>query len=222
MSWGYVAVAAIAVVGSMAQGDANDEAMGTNRQAQSENNKARYTQNIADNKAIMQANLSNTIRTGMRVGLLQVQRGQAKKNMIQAGIGLGAQKNTLLGAATANAAAAGTVGSSVDAVMSDISMKSGEAAAQLDANNVQQETNFDTQLQDLIMSGIDSLRGPQNFVTQQVGNGGYSSTGGAIASGLLAAGSMWASNNMSLGLGSTAPAGGGDGGGAAGGGGMSP
>lgn len=114
--------------------------------------------NVATNQAIDEANLTNTIRTGFRVGILNVQRGQARKEAAASKFQLSTIAQNVLGAATANAAAAGTIGSSLNAVESDIKKRSEEALIEAQANFETTQFNFDTQLNDIVQAGQDALQ----------------------------------------------------------------
>lgn len=173
---------------------------------QMQQQKFAYDRNTADNKAIAEANLTNTIRTGFRVGILNVQRAQAKKKAIQDGFDVSVTRQQALGAANANAAAAGTIGSSVDAVANDIEQRVGQATNNIATNFEQTEVNFDTQLQDMLWSAQDALRSPEkiDMITPTMPSG--FSWGEAIAGAAIDVGADYASAAMKLGLGK--PAGG--------------
>jgi hypothetical protein len=161
-----------------------------------------WDKNSADNQAIAEANLTNTIRTGYRVGILNLQRAQAKKKAIQDGYDVSAQRQQALGAATANAAAAGTIGSSIAAVTSDIEQKVGEATNRIAGNYEQTEDNFDTALQDTLWNGEDTLRSPEKlYMTDLVKPAGFSYWGAAFDAG-MEMGESYMNSKMSLGLGS--------------------
>lgn len=115
-------------------------------------------QNTAENKAIAEANLQNVIRTGYRTGIQNIQRAQAKRRAQEAGFDLSAATGEVLGANSANAAAAGAVGPSVNAVMADIAVKTDQARAQQDEDARVVQENFDIQMRDLVNAGIDAQR----------------------------------------------------------------
>lgn len=160
-----------------------------------------WDKNSADNQAIAEANLTNTIRTGYRVGMLNLQRAQAKKKAVQDGYDISVTKQQALGAATANAAAAGSIGSSVAAVASDIEQKVGQAVNQTADNYEQTESNFDTGLQDVLWNGQDALKSPEKaYMTKLNAPQGFSYLGAAFDAG-MEMGSEYLSSKMSLGLG---------------------
>lgn len=159
------------------------------------------------NSQITETNLQNTIRTGYRVGILNVQRGAAKAEAVQMGYNVGAKAQQVLGASYANAAASGNVGSSVDAVTTDIQRKVDEAQLEVQDNYDTSNFNFDQQLNDIIQRGQDSLQTPYKVPKGP----NYANALGAALSGAANAavqyGMQYASANMSLGLGqrSTTP-----------------
>lgn len=114
----------------------------------------------ATNEAIAAANVANTIRTGYRVGILNVQKAQATKASVQSGYDLSAQGIQAMGTNEANSAASGTIGASVDAVSNNIRKKAAEAQIDIDVNYETTMMNFDNQLNDLVQQGIDSLKSP--------------------------------------------------------------
>lgn len=148
---------------------------------------------LAQNQAAAESNLQNTIRTGYRVGLLNLQAGQAKQNAVQAGLDISKQATQILGANTANAAAAGTIGASVDAVAGDIQKRADEAKLNVDTEYEVYKQNFNTQLQDLVMSGQDAMRAPLGVPKFSIGT----ALVGAGANMAM----QYASQKMSLGLG---------------------
>lgn len=209
MTWGFVAVAAVTVAGSVASGQAANKAANQNQIAGNMNEVAQWGQNASENEAISAANLQNQIRTGYKVGLLNVQQAQAKKKAMQDGFDLSKQVNVVLGAATANAAAAGSVGSSVDAIISDINSKVGDAHAQMDANWVQTTENFNTQLSDLLQQGQDVLKSPNKASVRKTPEAQTSSFGEQLFGAGVQIASSYAMSKMSLGLGTSSPTSGG-------------
>jgi hypothetical protein len=161
-----------------------------------------WDKNSADNQALGEANLTNTIRTGFRVGTLNLQRAQAKKKAIQDGYDVSVTRQQALGAATANAAAAGTVGPSVQAVASDIEQKVSMAKGNLAANLDQTNMNLDTELHDIVANGEDVLRSPEKvYMTKLNKPQGFSYAAAAFDAG-MEMGTEYMSSKMSLGLGS--------------------
>lgn len=171
-------------------------------QAATEDYKRGLRANQAENLAIQEANLQNTIRTGYRVGILNVQRGQSKMQAVQQGRDLSIKSRQMLGTSEANASASGNVGASIDAITEDIQRKTDEAQGNVDENWQTTQQNFDTQLEGIVQSGIDSVQsarkmdysGPrtQDIFTAAVV--GAAKTGGEFYQEYAAA-------NMKLGLG---------------------
>lgn len=163
----------------------------------------RWDQNTADNKAIADANLTNQIRTGFKVGLLNVQRAQAKKQAMEQGFDIGKMRQQVLGAVTANAAAAGTIGSSVDAVVGDIEQKVGDARIKAGENFEIQSENFDTQLSDIVTQGHDVLRSAENLsmIKSQAPDLSGTGWGSALLNSAIDVGGDYMSQAMKLGMG---------------------
>lgn len=176
----------------------NQQTLGMQQEAEA------WDRNAADNKAIGEANLTNQIRTGYKAGLLNVQRAQAKKRSMQEGSDLGRAAQQALGAATANAAAAGSIGSSVDAVVGDIYQKVDEAAAQLGANYEQQSDNFDTQLTDLLTQGHDVIRAASKATVRKTPKAQTTGIGEAFTGAVIDVAGEYLSAAMKLGLGKPA------------------
>lgn len=158
-----------------------------------------WGRNESDNKAIAAANLQNTIRTGYKVGLLNVQRGQAKKLALQQGIGLLRSKQQVLGAANANSAAAGSVGASVDAVISDIEQRTSDATGQLGEDYYQTTQNFDTQLTDILTAGRDSLLSSSKAQIRATPEAAHIGAGEVLLGTAIDTASAYASAAMRLG-----------------------
>ena len=112
----------------------------------------------AEAAAIQQANTQNTIRTAARAALIQAQLAAAAKQQAQAGFDIDRQKKQALGAASASAAASGTIGASVDAVQQEIDMAADEADSRLNAEWDLTLANAEQQLSDTVQSGLDALQ----------------------------------------------------------------
>ncbi len=153
------------------------------------------------NKRVVEANLENTVRTGMRVGILNMQQGLAKQRMAQAGYLARAEGQALSSSNAANAAASGNVGASVQAVAADVTQKIGEAEQSLAVDWQLQQLNFNTELSSLVDSGKASLQGAVGTV-QKVRTESFGSRllGAAAQTGLSMAGSFFQSK-INLGLG---------------------
>lgn len=139
MVWPLIAMAAISVLGD------------------SQERNAQYKAQIAQNKAIREANLENTQRVGFKVGLLNVQRGERLRQLAQRKSELGQAELQELSAAGNNAAASGTVGASVDAVQTDIALQFERARTGIQIENEIEAVNFNTALYELFQGGRDQL-----------------------------------------------------------------
>lgn len=203
MTWGMVAGAAITVVGGVISSKKANKQSAAQYTDQLADTKIAWDQNTAENKAIGEANLTNTIRTGYKVGLLNVQQAQSKKLALEKGFDTSVQGKQALGATTANAAASGTIGNSVDAVVSDIQSKIGEANIQQISDFAVETQNFETMLHDILTQGQDSLQSGHNIHVRSPKAPQLIGTGDILAGAVLKAGSKYASDYMSLGLGST-------------------
>lgn len=154
-------------------------------------------QSVRENQAIIKANVANTIRTGYRVGLANMQRGLQKKQAVQHGFNISKAGVEALGQVNANAAAAGSIGASVDAVANDVKMKVGEAqAAAQDQNEIDAE-NFKTQIAGIVTEGLDTVQG----ATKSNAQSASSIWGGALASGVSQFTSSYLTSKMNLGVG---------------------
>lgn len=158
MVWAQIAQAATKLVGGAQSARKANNAALQQEVVGLQDEQAAWAQNLADNEAIAEANLQNTIRTGYRNGILNIQRAQARKQAAEQGFSLGRNVKQVLSAQSANAAAAGTIGQSVDAVASDVAQKADEVEGQVIANALQGEANFDLQVHDLIQAGQDALQ----------------------------------------------------------------
>lgn len=153
------------------------------------------------NNQIAETNLQNTIRTGYRVGILNVQRGAAKAEAVKLGYDVTAKAQRILSSNAANAAASGGVGNSIDAVAQDAEKKAAEA--QLDIQDQYDDTNFnfDQQLNDIIQNGKDALQTPYKIPKGPKYGNALGAALGSIASSAVSYGAQYAESNMSLGLG---------------------
>lgn len=186
MSWWAVGAAAVSAVSSAS--------------AASKSNKAAAKESIAPNEAIIKANVANTIRTGYRAGILNMQKGLTRRLEAQKGFENTAKAALASGAVSANQAASGTIGASVDAVSNDIDMKLGEAqAADREEHEINVE-NFNIQLQELVNQGQASIQSPSKVKLQSSGD----IMGNALLAGATTFGSMYAKSKFDLGLGESA------------------
>jgi hypothetical protein len=161
--------------------------------------------NQAVNKTIAEANLQNTIRTGYRAGILNVQRGQAKVAAVRAGYDIGAKGIQALSTSAVDAAASGSIGASVAAVSENIKLKMDMAQGDVDSSWEVQQQNFDQSLGELVQQGQDTLRSAEflDYTPPELGR--TTSVGNAMLLGAVKSavgfGTQYAEANMRLGLG---------------------
>lgn len=200
--WGSLAMLGSQIIGgTIAAGTANVNALNQNT-TQLQDQQMQFADNSANNKTIAETNLHNQIRTSYRLGILNVQRGQAKKVAAQSGIDLGKRKLSALGAVNANSAAAGSIGSSVDAVVSDIEQQAEHASAAQTEDSRVTDMNFDQSFMDTINAGRDSLMSAQQVNTRSIGKAQQVGQAEVITNALVNTGAQYASSMMKLGLGS--------------------
>lgn len=200
MTW--VAVGAMTV---MAVGTGIQSASASNSAvaAGARNSIQQNNQITASNEASVSANLKNTVRTGYRVGILNVQQAQMDRAAIQKGFDISAAQTSALGAVDANQAAVGAIGASAQAVLQDIRMRAGEAQAKGLEDWQVQKFNFNTQLADLVFQGTSSLNGSQaatEFYAPSTGD----TIKSALVAGGIAAATTYASSAIKLGGGTGA------------------
>lgn len=183
MSWFMVGSAAVTVVSSAAAGGA---AAG---QANS--------QTVEGNEAIIKSNIANTIRTGYRVGLANMQRGLEKRAAVQHGFDITKAGAEALGQVNANAAAAGSVGASVTAVANDIKMKIGEAQAAAQYQDDVDRANFQTQIEGITFEGGQNVQEGIQSKAQSSGE----IWGGALTAGAASFATSYLGAKMKLGVG---------------------
>jgi hypothetical protein len=197
MTWGLTAIAVSVGSTAISMGAQNQAALkGTTAGLRQE--AENWQANTAENKAIEAANLQNTIRTGYKAGMLNVQQGLARKASLAESFKLGVSGLSALGQQSAASAASGTMGASVDAVVQDIELKLGDAkTAQAENYNVQ-ELNFQSQLHDLVVQGQDSLNSANKSQVARTGEAKTIGFGEAAATLGAQALSMYAMQKMQL------------------------
>lgn len=197
MSWVAVGTIAVAAVSKGMEASEGNK-------ANSRNYLAAVKDNIATNEAIQESNMINQIRTGFQVGILNVQRGQRRREAANQKYQISKAALDALGSSEANAAASGVIGASSDAVSIDIRKRSAEAVLESQASWEIAQFNFDVQLNDLIQAGQDALRSPLKVgeAPDEKSVGGAMFMGGASAAASM--GMSYAGAKMNLGLGSPA------------------
>lgn len=212
MLWAALGFAA-SVLGSASAGEDAAKAarlQAANQSIASSNATTRAAKQVTlQNDATVKANVANTVRTGYRVGLLNMQRGLQKKQNAQQGFGITKAGGEALGQVTATAAAAGTIGPSVDAVANDIRMKVGDAQAQRENQNEIDNTNFNTNLEAITTEGEASLKSAtlldvtaDNLITDIPSTADV--WGNALLSGASSLARSYIGDKMKLGLGESA------------------
>lgn len=162
-------------------------------------------QSVADNEAVVRSNMQSIVRTNYKAGMLNMQLGLRKKQLLQEGHSVTAQTQQVLGAANVNAAAAGSVGSSVDAVVNDITMKAGEAQAQLRENYNQELTNFNNELESIALNNDGAIQSARKYESFGAPEGPSSAQmwGTALMAGAGTFMSLYGQKSQNLNLGTT-------------------
>lgn len=146
----------------------------------------------ATNKAIFEANEKNWERSLFNVGLLNVQRGQKLRSLVQQQSDIGVQELMEAGAVEANAAASGTTGASTRQVELDASRQFERARALIAEENAADAFNFNTQLEVSLRNTLDSMQQAQKSNIPSVGQV-------LLGAGMQAAGT-YAMSRFQLGL----------------------
>ena len=186
MVWPLIAMAAMSMM------QQNQQAKGAADQAA-----GRAEDSIAQSKAIMEANRKNFQQTTFRIGMLNVQKSQEVRALEQRKFDASSQEQAVLGSASVNAAASGTIGASVDAVQSDIQMAFDRVRAQISDENELNALNYNTALYDLVTNGQNASQ-TAYYRKEEGGASQLQMLGNA---GMQVAGS-YLSQKMDLGLGS--------------------
>lgn len=189
--WGYVAMAGVQALGSYFGGGGDASAINA------------HNREVARrNKAIVESNLENRIRTGYQVGILNMQLSQQRMQHARHGAELGTTGLQASGTVQNNAAAAGQIGASVQAVQADVDMQVQQARQDLIRSWDATVTNYNTDLRSIIDQGNDAQLGADG----QVQSGRSTSVGEALMQGAMAAGQHWLGSQIQLGLGRQQPA----------------
>lgn len=199
--WQLIVAAVLTVAKAVRKKDANNEAAALGSTAELNAATDVWEDNAANNKAIAETNLQNSIRTGYKTGMINVARAQARKVAAAAGTQLGSDLLKVVGTDTANAAATGSIGSSVDAVAADAEMKAGRAKESLVEDARVTDANYDSELHAIPQAGDDAINSPQHLSMRDPKRPRYVGTGEALAGGLVEVGANYLSNYMQLGLG---------------------
>lgn len=164
MTWGFVGAAAVTAVGTAVGVTAQNRAGAASASAANTQAYKDYintvNQTMEQNRAIGEANTLNTIRTGYKVGLLNLQSARLKEQAAMEGWDVSKKASEALSNAEAVGAASGNVGSSVDAVALDIRKKSAEAQIAVDNNWYDTLENQNLALNNIVQAGFDAIRTP--------------------------------------------------------------
>ena len=191
MSMWAVGAAAVAVAGSLYSSSQAGKSAAKQGSAASK----------AENEAVIRSNTQSVIRNSYKAGMMNLQLGLQKKQAVQQGFDQTVQGQAMLGAATVNQAAAGTVGASTDAVLNDIDMKLGEAKAQGRENYEADLTNFNNELEALSVSAEGEVQHARKY--EYMGPSSGAMWTGALLAGASAYMSAGGSQRMSLNMGSS-------------------
>lgn len=114
------------------------------------------TQQQQRNTAIAKADIQSLVNTNFTAGLLNLQRSMQKKQTASDIQRLGETKLQALASAEVSAAATGSIGASVNAVASDISMKVGEARIEAQEQDEMNTFSLQTQIRNLYQGFMDT------------------------------------------------------------------
>ena len=153
----------------------------------------------AENEAVIRSNTQSTIRNSYKAGMMNLQLGLQKKQAIQQGFDQTVQAEAMMGAATVNQAASGTVGASTDAVLTDIEMKLGEAQAMGRESYEADLTNFNNELEALSISAEGEVQHARKY--EYMGPSSGEMWTGALLAGASAYMGAGGSKRMSLNMG---------------------
>lgn len=194
MSWVAVGVAAVGVATSVYSG--SQAAKSSARQASAISN--------AENEAIAKQNMSQMVRNSYRTGILNMQLGLQKKQAVQQGFNISAERIQALGAVESNAEAAGAIGASADAIVSDMEMKYGQAQVQNEENYASMLDNYNNELEAMRMNALNQVVEARKYEYNGPSSGQI--VGSALIQGALNFAGNYAMRSMSLGVGPKAGA----------------
>lgn len=140
------------------------------------------------NEYIAEANLQGLINSHTASALLGVRLAEQKRFAARNLSTTRRSANLALGEATANSAAAGTIGASVDAVSSDIRRKAAEGMADIADVMEQERYNTSTQINQIYTGYIQGVQRYDTTMPEAISNpilGGVPSGGGGFGSHLI-------------------------------------
>lgn len=161
--------------------------------------RAASAQSRAEGEAVVKERLNATIRASFQTALAQRQLGLQKRQLSQQAFDIKSSTLAARGDVTTGAAATDTMGASVQALYSDIDMRSQSA---LDQTQMQLENaveNYNDELQMMVINMEQTTPNIRKY--EYSGPSSGQMLGGAVLGGLSQFASMYASRQMSLGLG---------------------
>ena len=189
MVWAATGVAVAGTAVSIYSG--NQAAKGQAAQASALSN--------AENNAIAKQNMSQMVRNSYRTGMLNMQLGLQKKQAVQQGFDTSVQFQNIKGTAVSNKEAAGAIGASAEAVVTDLEMQYENSKMVQQENFASILDNYNNDLDAMRMNALDQVVDAKKYEYHGPSSGQI--VGGALASAAVSAAGNYAMRNMSLGLG---------------------
>lgn len=153
----------------------------------------------AENNAIAKQNMSQMVRNSYRTGMLNMQLGLQKKQAVQQGFDTSVQFQNIRGSAVSNKEAAGAIGASADAVVTDLEMQYENSKMVQQENFASILDNYNNELDAMRMNALDQVVDVKKYEYHGPSSGQI--VGGALANAAISAAGNYAMRNMSLGLG---------------------
>lgn len=189
MAWVAVGTAVVGASASIYNG--NQAAKGQAAQASAMSN--------AENAAIAKQNMSQMVRNSYRTGMLNMQLGLQKKQAVQQGFDTSVQFQNIRGAAVSNKEAAGAVGASADAVVTDLEMQYENSKMVQQENFASILDNYNNELDAMRMNALNQVVDAKKYEYHGPSSGQI--VGGALVGAAISVAGNYAMRNMSLGLG---------------------
>ena len=189
MAWVAVGTTAVSAATSMYMG--NQAAKGQAAQASAMSN--------AENAAIAKQNMSQMVRNSYRTGMLSMQLGLQKKQAVQQGFDTSVQFRNVMGQAVSNKEAAGAIGASADAVVTDLEMQYENSKMVQQENFASILDNYNNELDAMRMNALNNVVEARKYEYNGPSSGQI--VGGALVNAAVSAAGNYAMRNMSLGLG---------------------
>ena len=189
MAWVAVGTTAVSAATSMYMG--NQAAKGQAAQASAMSN--------AENAAIAKQNMSQMVRNSYRTGMLSMQLGLQKKQAVQQGFDTSVQFRNVMGQAVSNKEAAGAIGASADAVVTDLEMQYENSKMVQQENFASVLDNYNNELDAMRMNALNNVVEARKYEYHGPSSGQI--VGGALVNAAVSSAGNYAMRNMSLGLG---------------------